>query len=103
MNNARRWTCEQDARLIEAYDTGLDLGLIALELERSHGAIKSRLAKHHFHIEHIKQCGGAANEGDVAHLMWIRNWLVNVHSENPDADYMRRLDRIIEVFGLGVQ
>lgn len=100
MSNCKRWTCEEDARLMYAHRTGLHLGLIALELHRSEGAIKSRLAKHFFHVEHGKRCSSVNQEleGAIAHLTWLRNRLVNVHLENPNVDYIKRFDHIIETF-----
>ena len=58
MSNSRRWTCAGDARLMAMHAETFSVKRMALELGRSEGAIKSRLQKHHFHIEHGKKCGG---------------------------------------------
>lgn len=33
---------------------------------------------------------------DAEHLTWIRDRLINVHGENPNSDYMIRLNEIID-------
>jgi hypothetical protein len=36
------------------------------------------------------------DEGQIKHLEWIYNRMVNVHNENPNYDYMIRFEEIIE-------
>lgn len=50
MSNAKRWTCAEDARLLSMHASGSGARWIGRVLNRSEGAIKSRLAKHRFHV-----------------------------------------------------
>lgn len=43
--------------MLSLHKANNSLGWIAKALNRSHGAIKSRLAKHYFHVEQGKRCG----------------------------------------------
>ena len=96
MSTCKRWTCAEDARLLSLYKANNSPGWIARAFNRSEGAIKSRLARHHFHIEHGKKCGGLeVTAEDCDHLAWIYERMANVHLENPAVDYMQRFARII--------
>ena len=96
MSTTKRWTCEEDAKLMASHRKGRSIGDIARRHNRSHGAIRDRLAKHLFHIEHPKKCGGlTVTREDADHLSFIYERMAHVHGENQQVDYMLRFRKII--------
>ena len=88
MSTTKRWTCEEDAKLMASYRAGERPEIIAREHRRSVGAIKDRLTKHLFHIEHPKKCGGLTiTLEDADHLSLIYERMAHVHGENQQVDY----------------
>ncbi len=98
MTSHKRWTCEEDARLLAAHKEGKPIGALAKEHNRSQGAIQSRLTKHLFHADQSAKCAGLEiTYEDCDHLSFIYERMAHVHHENQQVDYMLRFRRIIAI------
>lgn len=67
----------------------------AITSDNTNLSIKNRELRQQVKNKVIEQYNASLKQDDLAHLNWMYSRLISVHGENPNYDYMLRMNKIL--------